>query len=97
MPADFFDARSGNGTRSFSAFPEYWQSYVPTCEFVGRDLKEVTLHPIDLGFGLSRAQQGRPVLASGEVAERILLRAKNLSLRNGTTIEIDRELGRVRL
>ncbi len=96
-PADFFDARSGNRTRSFSAFPEYWQSYVATCEFAGHDLKAVNLHPIDLGFGLSRAQQGRPVLASGEVAKRILSRAKSLSLRNGTTIEIDGELGRIRL
>jgi hypothetical protein len=48
-PADFLDARGGNGTRSFPAFREYWESFVAVCEFRGRRLTELCLHPVDLG------------------------------------------------
>jgi poly-gamma-glutamate synthesis protein (capsule biosynthesis protein) len=96
-PADFLDARNGNGTRSFAAYAEYWETVAASCVFTNGALTELRLHPIDLGFGLSRPQQGRPVLAHGETARRILDRVVKLSRNHGTRIEMDGETAVVRL
>ncbi len=96
-PTDFLDARTGNETRGFPASPEYWQSIAATCEFKGRKLASLRLHPLDLGHGLSRAQRGRPVLAEGKVADAILARMQRLSQRFGTRIAIEGESALVRL
>jgi poly-gamma-glutamate capsule biosynthesis protein CapA/YwtB (metallophosphatase superfamily) len=96
-PTDFLDARTGNETRGFPAAPEYWQSIAATCEFKGRRLAALRLHPLDLGHGLSRAQRGRPVLAEGKIADAILARMRRLSQRFGTEIAIEGESGVVRL
>lgn len=96
-PGDFMDARSGNGVRSFEIGPEFWQSFVPVCEFRKSKLYQVILHPIDLGFGKGRADRGRPVLARGEIARRILERVAARSKRFGTEITIRDGLGVVRV
>ncbi len=70
---------------------------VGECEFRGRELVAIRLHPVDLGHGLPRAQRGRPVLARGAVAARILERVQRLSHRFGTTVAIDGEVGVVRV
>jgi poly-gamma-glutamate synthesis protein (capsule biosynthesis protein) len=96
-PADFMDARSGNGTRSFEIEAPYWESILPICEFRGKQLTEIKLYPIDLGFGRSRAERGRPVLARGETARRILDRVINRSKKFGTKIVVEKEVGVVRV
>ena len=96
-PADFLDARSGNGTRSFPAFREYWESFVATCQFRDRRLTELRLHPVDLGYGRSRAQRGRPVRARGEVAQQTLRRVAALSRHHGADVVLDGETATVRL
>jgi poly-gamma-glutamate capsule biosynthesis protein CapA/YwtB (metallophosphatase superfamily) len=96
-PADFLDARNGNGTRSFAAYTEFWETVAASCVFTGGKLTELRLHPIDLGFQLPRPQQGRPVLAHGEKAQRILDRVIRLSRHHGTAIELDGETAIVRL
>jgi poly-gamma-glutamate capsule biosynthesis protein CapA/YwtB (metallophosphatase superfamily) len=96
-PGDFMDARSGNGTRSFEIEAPYWESIVPICEFRGKQLAQIKLYPIDLGFGRSRAQRGRPVLARGETAGRILDRVIARSRRFGTKISVEKEIGIIRM
>jgi len=96
-PADFLDARNGNGTRSFAAYAEFWETVAATCLFTHGKLTELRLHPIDLGFGLPRPQQGRPVLAHGATARRILDRVARLSRNHGTVIELEGETAVVRL
>ncbi len=96
-PADFLDARNGNGTRSFAAYPEFWETIAASCEFTSGKLLGLRLHPIDLGFGLPRPQQGRPVLARGDVARRTLDRVIRLSRNHGTAIELEGETAFVRL
>jgi poly-gamma-glutamate synthesis protein (capsule biosynthesis protein) len=86
-PADFLDARTGNGSRGFPATPEFWQSFVGECAFEAGRLAAVRLHPIDLGHGRSRAARGRPMLARGAVAKAVLDRLERLSARFGTVIE----------
>jgi poly-gamma-glutamate capsule biosynthesis protein CapA/YwtB (metallophosphatase superfamily) len=92
-PADFLDARTDGDRRGFPAAPEFWESFVATCEFRGRALTGLRLHPLDLGHGRSRAQRGRPVLAQGEVADRILRRVQRLSARHGAEVAIDGATG----
>ena len=85
-PADFFDARTDNDKKGHPANPKYWQGTVATCQFKGRKLVEVRLHPVDLGHGRSRAQRGRPMLASGSVTKQIFDRLQRLSSAYGTEI-----------
>lgn len=94
-PADFFDARSANDSKSFPAFPEYWRSIFATCRFEGGDLKGFEIHPLDLGYGLSRSQRGRPVLAEDHVSAEILERTARISEFFDTEIDIRDGIGHV--
>ena len=51
-----------------------------------KELKEIKIFPIDQGFGRARPQRGRPLLAEGEVASRVIERVTRLSRRYGTKI-----------
>ena len=96
-PADFYDARSANDTRGFPADEIYWESVVAQCEYVGGELTSLVLHPIDLGYGRSRSQRGRPLLAEGMVARRVLERVQRLSAPFGTKVDIEDAVGVVKL
>jgi poly-gamma-glutamate synthesis protein (capsule biosynthesis protein) len=52
---------------------------------------------VDVGYGKPRWQQGRPVLADGEVAQEILERYQRLSKPFGTNVSIDGNVGIVRM
>jgi poly-gamma-glutamate synthesis protein (capsule biosynthesis protein) len=58
--------------RSFPADREYWDSVLATTKWQDDRFVELQLHPITLGFQTSRAERGRPKLASGADATRIL-------------------------
>jgi poly-gamma-glutamate synthesis protein (capsule biosynthesis protein) len=85
-PGDFYSARTNNDKKGHPASPKFWQSAVVTCQFKAHKLSEIRLHPIDLGHGTSRAQRGRPTLASGEVTKQIFDRVQRLSAAYGTKI-----------
>jgi poly-gamma-glutamate synthesis protein (capsule biosynthesis protein) len=53
-------------------------------QFASKKLKEVRVYPIDQGFGRPIPQRGRPLLAEGEVAQRVIERVKRLSEGYGT-------------
>ena len=57
-------------------------------DFRGGSLNQLTLHPIEFGFGLPRAQFGRPMLSSGNIAQQALERFQRLSAPYGTQIDI---------
>ncbi len=63
------------------------------CEFSENRLSKIKIYPIDQGFGRPRAQRGRPVLAEGEVANRVLERAQKLSARYSTKVVIHDGIG----
>lgn len=88
-PADYNDARTGGGKKGFPANPDYWRSVVPVCEFKGGKLDTIELYPIDLGHGKSRTTRGRPLLAEGPIAERVIQDLQKLSQPYGV------EIGRV--
>ena len=94
---DFNDARYKNDTEGFPAIPEIWEAVVAVPVFRGDSLRELALYPISLGYGLPRQVRGRPVLAQGELAEKILGDLVNLSAPFGTEIEFRRGIGYVLL
>ncbi len=94
--ADLFDARQA--ARHAPTSPALgWWSAILMLNFCAGRLSELRLHPIELGFGLSRAQAGRPVLAEGDIAQRALERFRELSAPFGTRISIDDNVGVVSL
>lgn len=96
-PSQFLDARTGDDTRGFPASPQFWEGCAAVCEFDDARLSAVRLYPLALGHGLPRAQRGRPVLARGEAAQRILGRIARLSRPFGTEIAIEGDCGVIRI
>lgn len=92
-PADFYDARS----RSDKTGLRTWQSAVPIVSFKDRKLQDITLYPIEMGYGLPRADAGRPMLAQGKTAVEILERLQRLSAPFHTKIDIQSEIGIIRI
>ena len=96
-PGDYLDTRSGGGTRAFAGDPVFWQSVVAVCNYAGGTLKEIMLYPIDLGHGRPIPQRGRPVLAEGPIAQRTLKWLQDVSKPYGTEINIEGDIGVIRL
>lgn len=92
-PADLFDGRTANDKKGFPAYPGYWESFVPVCEYRGGKLAEIRLLPTDLGYGQPRYQRGRAVLADPKLGTKILERVQRLSEPFGTKITIMDGLG----
>ncbi|MDX1480534.1 MAG: CapA family protein [Woeseiaceae bacterium] len=95
--ADFNDARYDNDTKGFPAVPEIWEAVIAVPTFTNRELTELALYPIDLGFGLPRSVRGRPLLARPELAEKIIEDLRERSAPFGTEIEFRRGVGYVDL
>ena len=95
--ADFNDARYDMDKRSFPANREVWEAVVATPRWQGEELVELVLHPITLGFGQPRWVRGRPMLATGELAQKIIEDIRARSEAFGTEIEFRNGVGRVKL
>jgi poly-gamma-glutamate synthesis protein (capsule biosynthesis protein) len=96
-PGDWGWGRSQGGKHGHSANPVFYRSVVPQCRYVDGALKEVWLHPVDLGFGRPIGQRGRPVLAEGDVAEEVLSWLQRVSKPFGTEITVEGNKGVIRL
>lgn len=95
--ADVYDFRSGNGTRGMGLEPIRWQTVIADVMFQTHRLQQITLHPVDLGFGSGkRSLRGRPMLAEGAVAEEILCRVQRLSQPFGTDVTVENGRGLIR-
>jgi poly-gamma-glutamate synthesis protein (capsule biosynthesis protein) len=95
--ADFNAARYRDDTRGFPANPEIWESVIARPSFSGRELTALELHPITLGFGEPAWVRGRPMLARGELAEKILNDVIERSAPYGTRIEVRDGVGFVQV
>jgi poly-gamma-glutamate synthesis protein (capsule biosynthesis protein) len=74
-----------------------WEAFVAIPRFRGQHLSEIALHPITLGFGGSRSERGRPRLAEGELAQKILTDLVTLSQPFGTKVTVRNGVGYVEL
>ncbi len=95
--ADFNDARYDMDQSGFPANPEIWESVVAQPRFQGRELVELQLHPITLGFGEPRWVRGRPLFADEELGAKILGDLIERSKPFGTHIDVKNGVGVVRL
>jgi len=91
--ADFYDARAASEKPNVRV----WQSVIPVASFKSKNLHDIKLYPIEMGFGLPRPDAGRPMLARGKTATDILKRLQHLSEPFHTIIEIQGEVGVIRI
>lgn len=96
LVADFHDLRAEQG-RDWLADEPNWDSVIASPVFRAGRLQEVVLHPIGLGYGLERPDIGRPMLARGAHARRIIEKLQELSEPFGTVIEFDGDVGHIRV
>jgi poly-gamma-glutamate capsule biosynthesis protein CapA/YwtB (metallophosphatase superfamily) len=93
QPADYLDARYDKDRRSFPADREYWDSVAVVTKWDGGKFVEAELHPITLGYQTPRSERGRPKLASGPDATRILDTMVARSKAFGATVTVKNGVG----
>jgi poly-gamma-glutamate capsule biosynthesis protein CapA/YwtB (metallophosphatase superfamily) len=95
---DFNERRYGaDDSRGFAADALVFESVVAIPTFRGKQLVELALHPISLGFKRPASQRGRPMLADAELGRKILDDVTRLSAPMGTTIQNRNGVGYVTL
>jgi poly-gamma-glutamate synthesis protein (capsule biosynthesis protein) len=94
---DFNDARYDFDKTGFPADRMIWEAFVAVPRFRGQQLTEIALYPITLGFGGSRSERGRPQLAEGELAQKILTDLVTLSHAFGTKVGVRNGVGYVEI
>jgi poly-gamma-glutamate capsule biosynthesis protein CapA/YwtB (metallophosphatase superfamily) len=94
---DFNDARYDFDKRGFPADRMIWEAVVAVPKFRGKQLVELALHPISLGFGAARSVRGRPMFAEGELGLKILGDLTKLSAEMGTKIAVREGIGYVEI
>ena len=108
LPADFFEAyglsdehdvgdalatRSENWTKGYAVDPTIWSSVVAIWEET-EEVLDISLHPIDLGWGKPHYSRGLPRLTSKiEILEKL----KELSAAYGTEITVESGVGHIRV
>ena len=90
---DYLDARYDHDKRSFPADREYWDSVAVMTKWQGKKFVEAQLYPITLGFQTPRSERGRPRLASGADAARILEMMTTRSKAFGATVTVRNGVG----
>ena len=90
---DFNERRSNNDTTGFPADRRIWESVIAMPRFVGKQLAEVKLYPITLGFKKPRPQRGWPMLADPELGRKIIEDVAKFSEPFGTKVEFKDGIG----
>jgi hypothetical protein len=80
-----------------AATPAFYRSVIAECRLENYAVKEIRLHPIDLGFGLNIGQRVRPLLADERLSHEILAGLQGLCGPFGTRIGREGNLGVIRL
>ncbi len=95
--ADFNDKRYKGGSSGFPAIDEIWEAVIAIPTFNGQDVSEIAFHPITLGYGLPEQVRGRPLLATGDLADKILSDLVERSGAYGTEITVRDGVGFVKI
>src|SRR6266511_502936 len=69
---DFNERRSNNDTIGFPADARIWESVIAMPRFAGKQLVELKLYPITLGYKKPRPQRGWPMLADPQLGRKIV-------------------------
>jgi poly-gamma-glutamate synthesis protein (capsule biosynthesis protein) len=95
--SDFNDARYDHDRTGFPASAEIWESVVAEAVFEGKELSELRLHPVSLGFGKARHVRGRPLPADEALSRKIIADLTRLSKPFGTDVQYVDGVGVVRV
>ena len=96
--ADVYDYRSAGDTRGMAVEPIRWQTVIAQVVFSAGALAEIRIYPVELGYSTGkRSQRGRPLLATGEMATEILCRVQRLCAAYDTRLEIEEDVGVIRV
>jgi poly-gamma-glutamate capsule biosynthesis protein CapA/YwtB (metallophosphatase superfamily) len=76
---------------------DLYESVIAINRFVGGNVSEIRLYPIDLGVAAQGAARGVPAMADAVVGRRILERLQRLSAPFGTQIAIEDGVGVIRI
>jgi poly-gamma-glutamate capsule biosynthesis protein CapA/YwtB (metallophosphatase superfamily) len=87
-PAIVYNTRYADDTKGFPADLRYWETIMPLLEFDGQRVTGIEIVPIWLAHGSKPNRRGRPQVARGEVAERVLTRFQRLSEEFGTEVKV---------
>ena len=90
---DFNDRRSNNDTTGFPADEYIWESVIAMPKFSGKQLTELKLYPITLGYKKPRPQRGWPMFATAELSRKILADITKFSTPYGTKIDVRDGIG----
>ncbi|MEM2137070.1 MAG: CapA family protein [Candidatus Methanomethylicia archaeon] len=103
-PADLYDAREkgspeaiATGFKWFTEKAEYWESILAYMIMEEGKLMELRIYPVDLGQNRNRANRGRPTLATGDKARKILMDIIRMSEKYGTRIKVKDDVGYIEL
>jgi poly-gamma-glutamate capsule biosynthesis protein CapA/YwtB (metallophosphatase superfamily) len=96
-PAVVYNSRYADDTQGFPADSRFWETVMPIAEFDGENVTSLEIVPISLALGPKAHRRGRPEVASGEIAQRVLERFQRLSGEFGTSMQISGERGYVEL
>jgi hypothetical protein len=77
--------------------PINYESVIALSRYDKGKLQEVPLYPIEQGWAGPISRRGTPLIASGETAQRILQRMQELSEPFGTKIEVEGNVGVIRI
>jgi poly-gamma-glutamate capsule biosynthesis protein CapA/YwtB (metallophosphatase superfamily) len=88
-PGQVYQHRTAGDTKGFPSERKFWESLVPVCGFENGRITRIEFHPVSLGLGEARHRRGRPRLAEGEDAARILGRFAALSQPFGTELVVE--------
>lgn len=97
LPSDLFNFRSEFGTKGFPGTIDYWISILPICNFENDKLKEIELYPITLTQGDKAHLRGKPRLANEENSTMILKNIQKLSKEFNTIINIEDNIGIIKI
>ena len=100
-PADLHDIREEksflDGSLWFSKESIWWDGLMALCSYVNNKIDEIKLIPLNLGFGEKRMKRGRPIVADKHEGEKIINRVRTLSKTFKTNIDLENEVGYVRI
>jgi poly-gamma-glutamate synthesis protein (capsule biosynthesis protein) len=92
---DFNERRTNNDASGFPADQRIWESVIAMPRFAGKQLAEVKLYPITLGYKKPRTHRGWPMLAGPEASRKIIDDVATFSTPFGTKIEFHDGVGTV--
>ncbi|HEV2287509.1 MAG TPA: CapA family protein [Candidatus Acidoferrales bacterium] len=75
----------------------WYQSVIAVSKYEHGEVSEIRLYPVELGFTMRGADRGVPRIASPAAAQAILARLQKLSQPFHTEIQIDHDVGIIRL